>query len=233
MLAKSLTDSSWLDPSDGLHPVDLAASFPDTKLITLPIHETFQSTVQGEGYWSGALVDFIRLSGCPVGCPWCDTGYADGGKGLPRYLRSLSDLMAELRSPRVVVSGGEPFIHQSLPELVNALLALGKAVSIETSGSYWQPIMPEAWITLSPKQHVSPRYPVDERFWQRANEVKLVIATGDELALYQPYFRQDCPVYLQPEWNQRDRALPTILKLLQQNPTYRLSVQLHKFIGVQ
>lgn len=219
--------------SNGIDLADRVESFSDSKLVTLPIHETFQLTVQGEGYWSGSLVDFIRLSGCPVGCPWCDTGYADGGKGLPRHVRSLSDLIAELRSPRVVISGGEPFIHQNLPDLVNALLALNKAVSIETSGSYWQSIAPAAWITLSPKHHVSPRYPVDERFWQRANEVKLIIATGDELALYQPYFRQDCPVYLQPEWNQRDRALPIILNLLQQHPTYKLSVQLHKFIGVQ
>ncbi len=233
MITKSVIDSNGLDPSNESNLTTQVKRFQATKLITFPIHETFQLTVQGEGYWSGSLVDFIRLSGCPVGCPWCDTGYADGGKGLPRDLRSLSDLIAELRSPRVVISGGEPFIHQSLPELVNALLAVGKAVSIETSGSYWQPIAPEAWITLSPKQHVSPRYPVDERFWQRANEVKLVIATGDELALYQPYFRQDCPIYLQPEWHQRDRALPIILKLLQQNPTYKLSVQLHKFIGVQ
>lgn len=203
------------------------------EMISLAIHETFQSTVQGEGYWTGSLVDFIRLSGCPVQCHWCDTGYANGGKGLPRYRRSIPELIAELRSPRVVISGGEPFIHANLPDLVEALLDQGKSVNIETSGSYWQAVAPEAWITLSPKQHVSSTHPVDDRFWQRANEVKLVIETGEELALYQHQIPEDCPVYLQPEWNQRDRSIPTILNLLQQYPTYKLSTQMHKFIGVQ
>lgn len=42
---------------------------------SIPVHETFQETIQGEGYWSGTPCDFIRLSGCPVGCWFCDTGY--------------------------------------------------------------------------------------------------------------------------------------------------------------
>ncbi|MDD1469698.1 7-carboxy-7-deazaguanine synthase QueE [Dolichospermum sp. ST_sed5] len=131
--------------------------------IKLPIHETFQSTVQGEGYWTGCLVDFIRLSGCPVGCPWCDTGYADGGTNLPRVNHSIGELLAEIISPRVVITGGEPFIHKHLPELVQALLAANKQVSIETSGSFWQEVSPAAWITLSPKEHINPKYPVQNQ----------------------------------------------------------------------
>ena len=146
--------------------------------IQLPIHETFQSTVQGEGYWTGCLVDFIRLSGCPVGCPWCDTGYADGGTNLPRVERPIGELLAEVKSPRVVITGGEPFIHKHLPELVQALLAANKQVSIETSGSFWQEVSPAAWITLSPKEHINPKYPVQNQFWSRANEVKIIIQTG-------------------------------------------------------
>ena len=203
--------------------------------VKLPIHETFQSTVQGEGYWTGSLVDFIRLAGCPVGCFWCDTGYADGGKGLPHVPRSIAELLAELKSPRVVITGGEPFIHKNLPELVQALLEIGKQVSIETSGSYWQEVNEQAWLTLSPKQHVSPNYPVQERFWTRANEIKLVISTGQELDFYKEYLSSSLsiPVYLQPEWNTRSMAIPVILELLKQNPSYRLSLQTHKFVGVQ
>ncbi|MEG3847717.1 7-carboxy-7-deazaguanine synthase QueE [Microcoleus sp. herbarium19] len=203
--------------------------------IKLPIHETFQSTVQGEGFWTGTLVDFIRLAGCPVGCPWCDTGYANGGKGLPSVPRSIAQLLAELQSPRVVISGGEPFIHRNLPELVAALLACGKQVSIETSGACWQEISPQAWITLSPKEHVSPKYPVQEIFWKRANEIKLVVSTGEEVEFYRKYLvnNVDIPVFLQPEWNSRKSGIPMILRLLQQNPSYRLSLQTHKLIGVQ
>jgi 7-carboxy-7-deazaguanine synthase len=199
---------------------------------TIPIHETFQQTVQGEGYWAGTPVDFIRLAGCPVGCPWCDTGYADGGANLPRQATRFDLLIAELRSPRVVISGGEPFIHSQLPALVEAVIASGREVSIETSGAFWQEVSPAAWVTLSPKQHVSPRYPVRPEMWQRANEVKLVISAGTELEFYRSFLHPEVPVFLQPEWTERDRTLPLVLALLQQFPTYRLSLQIHKLIGV-
>ena len=203
--------------------------------VKLPIHETFQSTVQGEGFWTGTLVDFIRLAGCPVGCPWCDTGYSNGGKGLPTVPMSIAQLLTELQSPRVVISGGEPFIHRDLPELVAALLEAGKQVSIETSGAYWQEVSPLAWITLSPKEHISPKYPVQEIFWTRANEIKLVVSTGKEVEFYHNYFVNDVniQIFLQPEWKSKDSAIPLILELLKQHPSYRLSLQTHKFIGVQ
>ena len=203
--------------------------------VKLPIHETFQCTVQGEGFWTGTLVDFIRLAGCPIGCPWCDTGYANGGKGLPIVPRSIAQLVSQLQSPRVVITGGEPFIHRDLPELVAVLLAADKQVSIETSGAYWQDVSPLAWITLSPKEHVNPKYPVQELFWTRSNEIKLVVSTGEEVKFYHNHLANNVnmPVFLQPEWNSRVAAIPIILKLLQQNPSYRLSLQTHKFIGVQ
>jgi organic radical activating enzyme len=203
--------------------------------IKLPIHETFQSTVQGEGFWTGCLVDFIRLSGCPVGCPWCDTGYADPGANLPRVERPIAELLAEIKSPRVVISGGEPFIHKHLPDLVQALLAADKRVNIETSGSFWQEVSPAAWITLSPKEHINPKYPVKSQFWSRANEVKIVIETGGEIDFYQEHLstHPNLLVYLQPEWNSSSESIPLILQILQQKPDYKLSLQTHKYIGVQ
>lgn len=203
--------------------------------LKIPIHETFQSTVQGEGYWSGTLVDFIRLSGCPVGCSWCDTGYADGGKNLPRMERSIGELLDDLKSPRVVISGGEPFIHKDLPDLVQALLDVGKKVHIETSGSFWKDVSPDAWITLSPKEHMNPRYPVQPQFWSRSDEVKIVIETGREIEFYAEHLsaHPELRVYLQPEWNSASKSLPIILQLLQQNPDRKLSLQTHKYIGVR
>lgn len=201
----------------------------------MKIHETFQQTVQGEGFWAGTPVDFIRLSGCPIGCNFCDTGYANGGLNLPRIDVSITDLVAEIKSPRVVISGGEPFIHRELPALVEALQTARKAVHIETSGAYWLPLPAPVWITLSPKQHLNHRFPVQPQFWAEASEIKLVIATGDEISFYLPHLPAEpgVPVYLQPEWEQRDRTLPLTLELLRRNPGYRLSVQTHKYLGVQ
>ena len=155
-----------------------------TENFIIPIHETFQKTIQGEGYWAGTPVDFIRLAGCPVGCHYCDTGYADGGISLPRQLKTFDELINELCSPRVVISGGEPFIHKQLPSLVNRIEATDRQVSIETSGCYWQNISPHTWVTLSPKQHISPKYPIVAPMWTRASEIKLVIETGKELECY-------------------------------------------------
>lgn len=203
--------------------------------MIIPVHETFQETIQGEGYWQGTPVDFIRLAGCPVGCHYCDTGYANGGLGLPREYRSFNELIDELRSPRAVISGGEPFIHKKLPELVSTIEATGRKVSIETSGCFWQEISADAWITLSPKQHISPRYPVVPQMWERANEIKLVIETGRELEYYAEYLpgKNGIPVFLQPEWYGGDRSLKLVLELLKKFPQYRLSVQLHKYLGVK
>jgi organic radical activating enzyme len=203
-------------------------------LLTIPVQETFQQTIQGEGYWSGTPADFIRLSGCPVGCSWCDTGYADGGMDLPRQMRSFADLIGELRSPLVVITGGEPFIHQQLPDLVQVIAATGRKVSLETSGAFWRDIPECAWVTLSPKEHISPRYPVHPKMWERANEIKIVIATGAEMDFYESRIPTDriVPIFLQPEWNRREQTIPLVLELLKKFSGYRLSLQLHKYLGV-
>lgn len=209
----------------------------NTKNKTIPIHETFQQTIQGEGYFAGTPCDFIRLAGCPVHCHYCDTGYGDTkantDKHLPRSRLTFEQLINQLISPRVIISGGEPFIHQELPELVEVILAHNKSVAIETSGCFWQDIPPTTWITLSPKGHINPQYPVLPILWQRANEVKLVIETGEELEYYAPQLSQlNIPIFLQPEWDQGNQTLPLVLQLLRKNPQYRLSVQLHKYLNI-
>lgn len=203
--------------------------------LTIPIHECFQETVQGEGYWTGTPVDFIRLAGCPIGCAWCDTGYAEGGRELPRSMRTIDELVAELKSNRVIISGGEPFIHKQLPNLIIAIKRTGKQVSIETSGAFWLDVPEDTWITLSPKEHVS-KYPVHPRFWGRVDEIKIIISTGNELDFYKDHLslkKSSCQIFLQPEWNQREMTISKILEILKSQPTYRLSLQTHKLIGVR
>ena len=203
------------------------------------IHETFQETLQGEGYFTGTACDFIRTYGCPVGCYFCDTGYAspDGEyykKQIKKHKKTIEELIAELKSDLVVISGGEPFINKNLPELCNAILKTGRKVSIETSGSYWQPVSDEVFITLSPKQHISPKFPVLHGFWRRANEFKLVISDGTELDFYKEHLKNFQGYrYLQPEYNEHSTSLQNCLKLIKDNQEYRLSLQTHKIINVK
>lgn len=203
------------------------------------IHETFQQTVQGEGFYTGTPCDFIRTYGCPVGCYFCDTGYAspDGEyykKQIKKHRKTIEELIAELKSDLVVISGGEPFINKNLPELCDAIIKTGRKVSIETSGSYWQQVSEEVFITLSPKEHISPKYPVLDGFWKRANEFKLVISDGTELEHYSKNLSNFKGLkYLQPEYNTHEKSLQNIFDLLKHNQDFKLSLQTHKVINVR
>jgi organic radical activating enzyme len=204
----------------------------------LYIHQTFQQTIQGEGYFTGVACDFIRLYGCPVGCFFCDTGYEKPNgdyynKKIPRVKKDIPELLSELKSNLVVISGGEPFIQKGLPELCSAILKTKRAVSIETSGSYWLDVPKEVFVTLSPKQHISPDYPVEENFWQRANEVKIVISKGDEFDFYKDKLKNfKGHKYFQPEFNEHQESVKKCLNLLKDNQDWKLSLQVHKIIGV-
>ena len=188
-------------------------------------------TIQGEGHWVGLLVDFIRLAGCPVGCWFCDTGYAKGAPPVKYDKLTIQEITDRLKTKQIVISGGEPLIHRGILGLIDSLLAKNYRVYVETSGSHWQDLPESVWITLSPKEHIS-QYPTDDRFWARANEIKIVISTGQELEYYASRIKNTTPVFLQPEWTHRDRTIPLTLEIQKHHPTVRLSLQIHKIIGL-
>ncbi len=100
----------------------------------LRITEIFHS-VQGESTWSGLPCTFVRLTGCPLRCSWCDTEYAfTGGERM-----SFRDVLAEVaRHPTrlVEITGGEPLAHPGAFTLADLLLAEGYTVLVETSGAF-------------------------------------------------------------------------------------------------
>ncbi len=97
------------------------------------ITEIFYS-LQGETRTVGLPTVFVRLTGCPLRCGYCDTAYAfHGGKKM-----EISDIVAEVKSynPRyVTVTGGEPLAQNTCRELLTALCDLDVEVSLETSGA--------------------------------------------------------------------------------------------------
>jgi 7-carboxy-7-deazaguanine synthase len=100
----------------------------------LRITEIFHS-IQGESTWAGAPCTFVRLTGCPLRCVWCDTEYAfTGGERM-----TLDDIVAQVRdmgTPLVEVTGGEPLAHPNAFPLVERLLDEGFTVLVETSGAF-------------------------------------------------------------------------------------------------
>jgi len=129
--------------------------------MTLPVNEIFY-TIQGEGGMAGRPSVFIRLQGCPVHCPWCDTKHtwslgkdkevselemlAKGGYiPRPTYAKmEFEDILGAMESlvfrpenpPLVVITGGEPLIHkEQLVDFINFLTSRSYEVQIETSGT--------------------------------------------------------------------------------------------------
>lgn len=97
------------------------------------ISEIFHS-LQGESTRVGLPTVFVRLTGCPLRCVWCDTEYAFSGG----QMRELDDILAEVAghgARHVCVTGGEPLAQKPCLDLLRALCDAGHSVSLETSGA--------------------------------------------------------------------------------------------------
>lgn len=131
-------------PTEGdLSTPDLRRVDTDGELITVPVSEQFGPTIQGEGPHAGRTVQFLRTGGCNLSCSWCDTPYTwdatrfDLRKELtPTTGAVLVDRL--LPGIPLVVSGGEPLMHQGNAGLLYALDAardLGCQIHVETNGT--------------------------------------------------------------------------------------------------
>ena len=198
-------------------------------LTTLPIVETFHS-VQGEGVWAGTNAFFIRLAGCDVGCPWCDTKHSWNTRRHPQ--RHLTDLIAEAKAVKpaiVVITGGEPLMHDLYP-LSSGLQAVGLQVHLETSGAH--PFSGSFdWVTFSPKRSKLP----DDSIYSQVSELKVVVVTQSDLE-WAEYQAAKVPVNavksLQPEWDTPD-SYALIFEHVLSHPQWRISLQTHKFTNIR
>lgn len=198
-----------------------------------PIYETFHSW-QGEGVHLGRSAFFIRLFGCPVKCPWCDSAGTWHPEYIPKQIEKrspieLAEAAAEARTEFVVVTGGEPAIHDLRP-LTDALGEKTIPVHLETSGAFEIKGVFD-WITLSPKWQ---RLPLPENVGL-ASELKLIVE--DEVSI-EKWIQElgdgigETPVWLNPEWSQRENAgvLESITSTVKKRGApFRAGLQAHKF----
>ena len=104
-----------------------------SKTLSLKISEIFFS-LQGETSRAGLPTVFIRLTGCPLRCVWCDTEHAfSGGQNIP--LTGILDRVECHNTRFVCVTGGEPLAQKNVLPLLTALCDAGYDVSLETSGA--------------------------------------------------------------------------------------------------
>ena len=201
-------------------------------MIDLPVYERFHSW-QGEGIHMGRSSFFIRLHGCPVHCPWCDSAGTWHPKYKPKSVLRINpeELAEEAFSSGceiVIITGGEPAIH-NLNYLVHELQIRNLPIHIETCGAF--PIQGEMdWITLSPKK-LAP--PLEENL-KIADEFKLIVDDQHSIQYWSGLinFRHyGIPTWLHPEWSlSRDsKILSIITNWIKENGTpYRAGFQLHK-----
>jgi 7-carboxy-7-deazaguanine synthase len=196
----------------------------------LPVMEMFHS-IQGEGYFAGSSAAFVRLAGCDVGCPWCDVKESwDAGIHELISVADIRDFCSENSSDIVIITGGEPAMYD-LTKLCEALHANHKQIHIETSGAY--PLVGQFdWVTYSPKKFKEPLSEVGAI----ADELKVVVLNKSDFTFAEKHakqVREQCLLYLQPEWEKREKTEALIVEYMSSNPKWKLSVQSHKYLGIR
>ena len=197
------------------------------------VAEVFTS-IQGEGKYSGTAATFIRLAMCNLNCDFggglkCD----DLAHKNPPTIMDWAQLKAGLRPNirHVVITGGEPTIHPEVAQLIAELKRVGKFVQIETNGFELSRVSKADWITYAPKRG---GFVGNEGF----DEVKLLVGgnympTEEQLTTY---FKHIEHKYLSPV-NYMDTlngdSLAKTVNLALQYPDWKISLQIHKILGVR
>lgn len=162
-------------------------------------------SAQGEGLNSGVSSIFIRLAGCSLRCPYCDTrGAWSGGRAMSAaaIAAAVAALPAAAPGTQVVITGGEP-LEQDLHGLVAALRRGRYFVAVETNGRHFQEL-PIDWWTVAPKDVAA--YRVQPRLLERASEIKLLVTPALDLTVLKMLRRGSrAPILLQPVWGARGR----------------------------
>lgn len=181
---------------------------------------------------------FIRLTGCPLRCQYCDTAYAFSGGSLQTFTIIL-DQVARYKARYVTVTGGEPLAQPGCFDLLTALCDQGHFVSLETSGALdiaqVDPRVSKVVDFKTPGSgEVNRNYYDNVRFLCGEDQVKFVICDREDYdwskALIDKYdLIQRCEVLLSPSHQQLDNALLADW-IIQDNLPVRFQLQVHKYI---
>lgn len=206
----------------------------EEKVSKLKVNEIFYS-LQGEGANAGKPAVFVRLSGCNLKCPFCDTNF----KNYKEYTEfelvdEVKRIAEECRF--VVFTGGEPGF-QLTPYIVSLMKQEGFFVAVETNGTQALPYNLD-WITVSPKSTFIEDKKA-EVILSRADEVKLVFNEEVNAGIMEYFYMaiEAEHYYLQPcdtgneEHNRH--TLQECIAMLKNNPEWKLSLQQQKIINVR
>jgi 7-carboxy-7-deazaguanine synthase len=204
---------------------------------SLRVTEIFHS-IQGESSRVGLPTVFVRLTGCPLRCAWCDTAYAfSGGEALS--IAQVLQRVGTFDCETVCVTGGEPLAQKSCLTLLDALCDAGYSVSLETSGALdIGAVDPRVARIMDLKAPGSGEH--EKNRWENLelltpnDELKFVLASREDYdwavsACRQRRLFERCPVLFSPVQGQLD---PTQLAqwILDDRLPLRFQLQLHKVL---
>jgi len=194
------------------------------------INEIFYS-LQGEGFWTGTPMVFVRMSGCNLQCPFCDTDHASFRKMEAEGIAAEAAALGK-GCGHVCITGGEPSLQLDRV-LVDALHGAGFRVHVETNGTG---VLPENadWITLSPKNGVEGLKGNGTVVLEKADEVKLVFPARDtqEWADFPAawHFLQPCDT---GDAGRNAAIQAETIAYIENHPAWRLSLQTHKLLNIR
>ena len=205
--------------------------------MALRLTEIFFS-LQGEAARAGLPTVFVRLTGCPLRCVWCDTTYSFSG-GEPATIDSILARVAKYPARQVCVTGGEPLAQRECLPLLSALCDAGYEVSLETSGALdIAGVDPRVARVMDLKAPASGEG--DKNRWENLglltsrDEIKIVVASRADYEWARALIRERrlnalCPVLLSPAQGLVD---PTALAgwILEDGLDVRFQLQLHKLL---
>lgn len=195
-------------------------------------------TLQGEGPNAGVPAVFIRLGGCNLACAFCDTDFEDDRSMALTEIVDRVRALAEGMRKLVIITGGEPF-RQNIAPLCEGLLAQGFKVQIETNGTLFRELPEGVEIVCSPKNTGGGYFPIRPDLLPRVGAFKFIVSAHDPL--YNDVAeigqgRYHTPVYVQPmdEYDVAKNAKNVAHALaLAMRHGYRLSLQMHKMLGIE
>ncbi len=203
----------------------------------LRVTEIFYS-LQGESRTVGLPTVFVRLTGCPLRCVYCDTNYAFTG-GRKMSIAEILDDVGSYRPRYVTVTGGEPLVQRGCLCLLDALIEKGYEVSLETSGaldvSEVNPSVVKVLDLKTPSSgEASKNLYRNLDFLDRKDQLKFVIMNEQDYewakAIMEEYRLSDrCEVLFSPAMGAQN---PTELaeKILRDRLQVRFQIQLHKIL---
>lgn len=201
----------------------------------MKINEIFGNTIQGEGVFCGSKAIFIRLAGCNKKCRFCDTEYRSYNEMRPiEVMKVVKKILKDSITSFVIITGGEPLLQaKELKELLLLLKKKNLKIHLETNGSLSLQGLEFDHIECSPKQ------PIRTLKIERIDSIKLIF----------PYFKEAHPINIigannnfgvryfsiQPvDPDKSKENISNAINEINKLPSdWRLSIQIHKLIGVK